>query len=172
MTVPPLLFDDFTLDTGRRELRRAGERVALGPQVFDLLVFLVENRDRVVSKDDMIETVWKGRIVSESTLTSHINAVRVALGDSGAAQRLVRTVSRKGVRFVGELRDGAETSAPQPDPVVAASAPHALALALPDRPSIAVLPFQNMGSDAGDTYFAEGMAEDIVTALSRFKSLS
>ncbi len=128
MTDAPLLFDDFALDTGRRELRWAGERVALGPQVFDLLVFLVENRDRVVSKDDMFETVWKGRIVSESTLTSHIKAVRVALGDSGAAQRLVRTVARKGIRFVGEVRREA------PAAVVAAPAP------APSAPDVAMAP--------------------------------
>ncbi len=107
-------FDDFALDTDRRELRRGDERVALGPQVFDLLAFLVRNRERVVSKDDILEAVWKGRIVSESTLTSHVNAVRKALGDSGEAQRFVRTMRRKGIRFVGEVR---ETIKLAPSPV-------------------------------------------------------
>ena len=97
------LFDDHVLDVDRRELRRAGEPIAIEPQVFDLLVHLVRNRDRVVSKDDLIAAIWHGRIVSESTLTSRINAVRKAVGDSGEAQRLIRTVQRKGIRFVGDV---------------------------------------------------------------------
>ena len=79
------------------------EVVAVGPQVFDLLVYLVRNREHVVSKDDLLDAVWDGRIVSESTLTSHINAVRKAIGDSGEEQRLIRTLARKGFRFVGEV---------------------------------------------------------------------
>jgi DNA-binding winged helix-turn-helix (wHTH) protein/pimeloyl-ACP methyl ester carboxylesterase len=97
------LFEDFSLDIPSRELRRGAERIALEPQVFDLLVYLIENRDRVVSRDDLIASVWAGRIVSESTLASRINAVRQAIDDDGHAQRLIRTVMRKGVRFVGEV---------------------------------------------------------------------
>jgi DNA-binding winged helix-turn-helix (wHTH) protein len=96
------LFEDFTLDVSRRELRRGSGPVAVEPQVFDLLVYLIENRDRVVSRDDLIASVWGGRIVSESTLASRINAARQALGDSGEAQRLIKTIQRKGIRFVGE----------------------------------------------------------------------
>lgn len=99
------LFEDFTLDAGRRELRRGPAAIAVEPQVFDLLVYLIENRDRVVSRDDLIASVWGGRIVSESTLASRINAARHALGDSGEAQRLIKTIQRKGIRFVGELHD-------------------------------------------------------------------
>src|SRR5271163_4515534 len=95
--------DDLVLDAGRRELRRGAERIAVEPQVFDLLVYLVQNRERVVSKDDLIASVWGGRIVSDSTLTSRINAARKALGDSGGEQKLIRTVSRKGLRFVGTV---------------------------------------------------------------------
>src|SRR6476660_2034978 len=94
-------FSDQTLDTDRRELCRGPDRVAIEPQVFDLLVYLVENRERVVSKDDLIAAIWEGRIVSESTLTSRINAARKAIGDSGQDQKLIRTISRKGFRFVG-----------------------------------------------------------------------
>ena len=90
------VFGDHLLDTDRRELRRGAELIAIEPQVFDLLVYLVQNRHRVVSKDDLVEAVWGGRIVSESTLTSRINAVRRAIGDSGEAQRLIRTLPRKG----------------------------------------------------------------------------
>jgi DNA-binding winged helix-turn-helix (wHTH) protein/pimeloyl-ACP methyl ester carboxylesterase len=96
-------FDDFALDCERRELRARGTTVQVEPQVFDLLVYLIENRDRVVSKDDLIASVWSGRIVSDSTLDSRINAVRKAIGDSGGRQRLVRTIARKGFRFVGEV---------------------------------------------------------------------
>ncbi|MCC7254123.1 transcriptional regulator, partial [Hyphomicrobium sp.] len=99
------LFSDCVLDPERRELTRAAKAVAVGPQVFDLLLYLVQNRHRVVSKDHMIEAVWGGRIVSESTLASHINAVRKAIGDSGEDQHLVRTVPRKGFRFVGDVTE-------------------------------------------------------------------
>ncbi len=90
----------------------ARDAVAVEPQVFDLLVYLLENRDRVVSKDDLIASVWGGRIVSESTLTSRINAARKAVGDSGGEQRLIRTIPRKGLRFVGEVRIEEHVPAP------------------------------------------------------------
>jgi DNA-binding winged helix-turn-helix (wHTH) protein len=98
-------FGDHRLDVDRRELWRGAERIALEPQVFDLLVYLVRNRDRVVSKDDLLAAVWGRGIVSESTLTSRISAVRKAVGDSGEAQRLIRTVPRKGLRFVGAVEE-------------------------------------------------------------------
>jgi pimeloyl-ACP methyl ester carboxylesterase len=102
------LFEDFTLDGGRRELRANGTVVPVEPQVFDLLVYLIENRDRVVSKDDLIASVWGGRIVSDSTLDSRINGVRKVLGDSGKEQRLIRTATRKGIRFVGDVVEKAD----------------------------------------------------------------
>ena len=108
-------FENNVLDPGRRELRCKGTLVAVEPQVFDLLFFLIRNRERVVSKDDLIAGVWDGRIVSDSTLTSRINAARRAIGDSGEQQRLIRTVARKGIRFVGAVREGqmpSELSAP------------------------------------------------------------
>ena len=111
------IFADHTLDTVTRELTRSAVPVALEPQVFDLLVYLMENRERVVSKDDLLASVWHGRVVSESTLTSRVNAARTAIGDSGRLQNLIRTVSRKGLRFVGEVniagRDGAEPASPR-----------------------------------------------------------
>jgi pimeloyl-ACP methyl ester carboxylesterase/DNA-binding winged helix-turn-helix (wHTH) protein len=93
-------FANHVLDPAKRELRRGAELVAVEPQVFDLLLYLVQNRDRVVSKEDLIASVWGGRIVSDSTLTSRINAARKAVGDSGEEQRLIRTIARKGIRFV------------------------------------------------------------------------
>ena len=106
------VFADHTLDTDRRELCCGSQPVAIEPQVFDLLVYLVQNRDRVVSKDDLIASVWKGRIVSESTLTSRINATRTAIGDNGKEQKLIRTVARKGLRFVGIVHE--ETTGVEP----------------------------------------------------------
>src|SRR6202166_885612 len=99
-----LSFGDCEINLERRELWRARRVVHVEPQVFDLLVYLVQNRGRVVSKDDLIASVWGGRIVSDSTLTSRINAARKAVGDSGDAQKLIRTIARKGIRFVGDVR--------------------------------------------------------------------
>jgi pimeloyl-ACP methyl ester carboxylesterase/DNA-binding winged helix-turn-helix (wHTH) protein len=104
------VFGDYSLDVSRRELRRGSGLVAIEPQVFDLLVYLLQNRDRVVSKDDLLEAVWGGRIVSESTLTSRINAVRRAVGDSGEQQALIRTIARKGLRFVGAVSEAGATA--------------------------------------------------------------
>jgi adenylate cyclase len=101
-------FEDFSLDTGRRELRRGGALIALQPQVFDLLEYVIRNRERVVSKDDLLAAVWNGRIVSESTLSTRINAARNAIGDSGEEQRLIRTAHGKGIRFVGAVREREE----------------------------------------------------------------
>lgn len=106
------LFDNISFDAARRELRRGANIVAVEPQVFDLLEFLIRNRDRVVTRDDLIEHVWNGRIVSESTLATRLNSARRAIGDDGARQSLIKTIARKGVRFVGAVREQAETVAP------------------------------------------------------------
>jgi TolB-like protein/cytochrome c-type biogenesis protein CcmH/NrfG len=165
------LFAGHTLDTDRRELRRGADAIAVEPQVFDLLVYLVENRDRVVSKDDLIASVWGGRIVSDSTLTSRINAARKAVGDSGGEQKLIRTIARKGLRFVGDVR--ALSSADEPAhgaaPAEEIHEPPRTALPLPDRPAIAVLPFINMSGDSEQEYFSDGISEDIITALSKLR---
>jgi TolB-like protein/Tfp pilus assembly protein PilF len=163
-------FGDHVVDVDRRELRRGAERIALEPQVFDLLVYLVQNRDRVVSRDDLLAAVWDGRIVSESTVTSRINAVRKAIGDSGAAQHLIRTVPRKGIRFVGIVRNEPEPAMSVDAGLVAADMTRPV-LALLDKPSIAVLPFVNMSGDPEQEYFADGMVEEIITALSRIGGL-
>ena len=97
------LFDNHVLDIGQRELRRGTESVALEPLVFDLLAYLVANRDHVVSKNDLQEAVWSGRIVSESAVASSVAAARRAIGDSGEVQKAIRTITRKGFRFVGEV---------------------------------------------------------------------
>ncbi len=156
------IFSEHSLDTDRRELHRGAEAVALEPQVFDLLVYLVENRERVVNKDDLLGSIWGGRIVSDSTLTSRINAARKAIGDSGEEQKLIRTIARKGFRFVGEARCSTAGELAQAEPPRAA-------LPLPDRPAIAVLPFTNMTDDPAQEYFSDGISEDIITALSKLR---
>jgi TolB-like protein len=163
------LFEEYALDTDRRELRRGADVVSLAPQVFDLLDYLIRNRERVVSRDDLINAIWNGRCVSDAALTTRLNVARSAVGDSGHEQRLIKTLPRKGFRFIGPVLEAQEPAgaATADNPVE----PPKPALALPDKPSIAVLPFQNMSGDPDQDYFADGMVDDIITALSRFKSL-
>jgi TolB-like protein len=164
-----LLFEDYALDDDRRELRRGADLIPVEPKVFDLLAYLIANRDRVVSRDDLIANVWDGRIVSESALATCINAARTAVTDSGEEQRLIKTLPRKGLRFVGAVWQQEHSTSP-----VATTAtlhPGRHPLALPDKPSIAVLPFQNMSGDPEQEYFADGIVEDIITGLSRIKWL-
>jgi TolB-like protein len=163
------LFEDYVLDPERRELCRGSHVVAVAPQVFDLLDYLIRNRERVVSKDDLISAIWNGRSVSDAALTTRLNVVRSAIGDSGEEQRLIKTLPRKGFRFVGAVREttdpageaAGDASADQPPP----------ALPLPDKPSIAVLPFESMSGGPEQDYFADGIVEDIITGLSRSKSM-
>ena len=165
------IFYNHRLDTERRELHRGPERIAVEPQVFDLLIYLLQNRDRVVSKDDLFASVWGGRVVSESTLTSRINAARKALGDSGEDQKLIRTIARKGVRFVGIV--DIRSNGVEPTHYAATTDEHheqpRPAMPLPDRPAIAVLPFTNMSGDPEQEYFSDGISEDIITALSKLR---
>ena len=161
-------FADHTLDTDTRELRRDGAQIAIQPQVFDLLTYLVQNRDRVVSKDDLLSALWGSRVVADSTLTTHINAARKAVGDSGEEQRLIRTISRKGVRFVGKVRcrQGDRQPTRQRGSQSQLSQP---ALPPSDRTGIAVLPFDNMSGDAEQEYFSDGISEDLIAALSKLR---
>jgi DNA-binding winged helix-turn-helix (wHTH) protein len=96
-------FENYVLDLQRRELRCAGVLRPVERQVFDLLQFLIENRDRVVSRDEIFRAVWRGRIVSDSVLGTRINAVRQAINDNGTQQRLIRTIRGSGFRFIGDV---------------------------------------------------------------------
>ena len=163
------LFENCAFDTDRRELRRGDELVTIPPQVFDLLEYLIRNREHVVSKDDLIEAIWKGRIVSETALTTRLNAARSAIGDTGEEQRLIKTLPRKGFRFVGAVReeDGPATAVAINSP----EEPRRSTLTLPDKPSIAVLPFANLSSDPEQEYFVDGIAEDVLITLSKIQEL-
>jgi TolB-like protein len=163
------VFEDCSFDTDRRELHRGAEVVSVTPQVFDLLDYLIRHREHVVSKDDLVNAVWDGRIVSDAAITTRLNVARGVIGDSGLEQRLIKTLPRKGFRFVGVVQelDGLESTATAGSPAKSLQP----ALPLPDRPSIAVLPFQNMSGDFNQDYFADGVVDDIITALSRFKFL-
>jgi TolB-like protein/Flp pilus assembly protein TadD len=162
-------FGNCTLDTSRRELRQGDGLVAVEPQVFDVLKYLIETRDRVVSRDDLLDAVWNGRIVSEATLSSRLSAARTAIGDTGAEQRLIRTLPRKGVRFVGAVQEIADAA---PKPSGDAAPAEAVAWHVgPKLPAVAVLPFTNMSGDPEQDYFADGVAEEIITALSRNSGL-
>jgi TolB-like protein/Tfp pilus assembly protein PilF len=164
-------FANFSLDPGRRELRQGNRLISIEPQVFDILQFLIANRERVVSNDELIRAVWRGRIVSEATVTTRMNAVRQAVGDSGERQEVIRTIARKGYRFVGEVVEhngaagGAVAGSARPEPTLTDPP------AVPDKPSIAVLPLVNMSGDSEQDYFADGITEDLITALSQFRWL-
>jgi TolB-like protein/Tfp pilus assembly protein PilF len=165
------LFEDCVLDSDRRELHRGAERVALEPQVFDVLVYFVRNPDRVIRKDDLLDAVWEGRIVSESTLTSRISAARKAVGDNGRDQKSIRTIPRKGFRFVAEVRQlpAASAVAVFGEPAGAGRGAADLAPLPLDRPAIAVLPFANLSNEPEQEYFSEGISEDIITGLSKLR---
>src|SRR3954468_6870977 len=100
-------FEEFAFDIDRRELHRGAEVVSITPQVFDLLEYLIRNRERVVSKDELIDAVWGGRIISDEALTTRLNVVRNAIGDTGQEQRLIKTLPRKGFRFIGDVQEAA-----------------------------------------------------------------
>jgi TolB-like protein/Tfp pilus assembly protein PilF len=172
-------FEGHVVDTNTRELRRGREPVTVEPQVLDLLIYLIENRDRLVTRDDLIASVWRGRNVSDSSLSSRIHAARKAIGDSGRDQKLIRTVARRGLRFVGTLETpaggppaptGDRGTAPIDSNVfMAAKAEPRHAPPISDRRVIAVLPFTNMSNDPEQDYFSDGISEDLITALSKLR---
>jgi TolB-like protein/DNA-binding winged helix-turn-helix (wHTH) protein len=187
-------FAEFEIDLSRQELRRLGESVHIEPQVFDLIVHLVRNHDRIVSKDELIETIWNGRIISEAALSSRINGARRALGDNGTDQVFIRTLHKRGFRFVRDVHEvsalEAEATRLVPDDHLdAGEAPVSVSVSaevsrLDDivsesvkaesvtRSSIAVMPFKNMSDDPENDYFSYGLTEDIIRLLARNRWLS
>lgn len=162
-------FANFVLDTDRRELRQGDGLVAVEPQVFDILEFLIRARNRMVSRDDLLAAIWHGRIVSEATLSSRVNSACTAIGDNGIEQRLIRTLPRKGVRFVGAVQEISDVSPESPESTAFEAATKRASD--PKEPSVAVLPFTNMSGDPEQDYFADGVAQEIIIALSRCSGL-
>ena len=159
------LFEDYAFDTDRRELHRGADVISIAPQVFDLLDYLIRNRERVVSKDDLISAVWNGRAVSDAALTTRLNAARSAIGDTGEKQRLIKTLPRKGFRFVGTVQE-ARRHEVEPVGSAAHSGTTPSPLSVPHM-SIVVLPFANIGGDPEQDYFVDGVTESLTTDLSR-----
>ena len=172
-----LCFDEFEIDTESYELRRDGELLTVEPLVFDLIVHLAENPQRLVSRDELIEHVWSGRIVSDATVSSCIKAARQALGDSGNQQRIIRTVRSRGFQFLIAVN----TEKPEAAPAIVTEPPEAqagdrpLALEpeyeLPKRPSLAVLPFEALDQGVDNNVFADGLTHDIISRISKLRWL-
>ena len=164
-------FDQYTLDLDRGALLGGkGEELALRPKSFQMLQYFVENADRLIDRDELMQVVWPDVIVSDDSIAQCIGEIRRVLGGDG--QRYLRTVQRRGYRFAGPVHSMAATDAPES--VETAPAPEIVrppAAQSPDHPTIAVLPFQNMSGDPEQEYFADGMVEEIITALARIRWL-
>lgn len=149
-------------------MERDGKTQAIEPQVFDLLVYLIENRERVVTRDELLENLWKGRIVSESALNGRLKQARKVVGDDGKQQNIIKTIHRRGYQFVSPVSEVNENNG------IAAQTRSNISKsdrASANVPSIAVLPFQNMSGEPEQEHFADGMSEEIITALSRVPGL-
>jgi len=177
-----IAFAGHELDLLRHELRRGGEVVHVEPQVFDLLLHLIRNRDRVVSKDELLDAIWSGRIVSEAALSSRINAARKAVGDDGDRQALIRTIHKRGFRFVGEVQEqngpsgeavrSAEAGGEEGGVRPAVAAVMAVRRDAPSdaggrKPSVVVIPFTNLSQEPDTEYFSYGLTEDVIRLLAR-----
>ena len=149
-----LQFDRFTLDRARGQLRAGDNVIELRPKSFDVLCYLAENTDRLVTKDEIAQAVWRQVVVTDESLLRCISDVRRALGDT--EQRIIQTIPRRGYIFAAKVSD---------------LACPARALPLPDLPSVAVLPFANRSGDPQQDYFADGISEDLITSLSKFAGL-
>jgi len=155
---------NFSLDTGSYEFERDGIKQAIEPQVFDLLVYLMENRNRVVTRDELLDNLWDGRIVSESALNGRLKMARKSVGDNGKQQRIIKTIHRRGYQFIA----GVST---RPDFAHEAASPSSLQASISEKPSVAMLPFENLGQESDSDYFADGLTRDINANLCRYHEL-
>ncbi len=155
-------FGAYTLDADRCELHIGADRVELEPQVFSVLSYLVEERGRIVTRGDLISTIWNGRFVSDSTVNSRIAAARKVIGDRGRSQSMIRSFPRRGYRFVGDVQTEGQPSDQSSVVPLPAFSLHS---------SIVVLPFENLSREQQHDHFAEGLVDDITTALTQFRHL-
>jgi len=162
-------FDEFEIDTQNYQLCRQGQTVEIEPKVFDLLCYLVKNRNMLVTRDKLFENLWPGRVVSDTSLSNQINAARKAVGDNGQKQMVIKTVHGRGYQFVASTDEIGGENAELSNKVAPGSGQ--TALQLPDKPSIVVLPFLNLSDDSEQEYFSDGITEDITTALAYFSGL-
>ncbi len=160
-------FNQITLDTDQYRLCRSGSPIAVEPQAFDLLVYLVENRDRVVTRDELLEKLWKGKVVTDAALGVTLKSARKSVGDSGHTQSIIKTIHGRGYQFIADVKESTTDNTSGKNEVLIT----AQTLTLPKEPSIAVLPFTNLSSDPEQEFFSDGITEDIITALSKVSAL-
>ena len=160
-------FNHLTLDTALYCLDESGNRISIEPQVFDLLVYLIENRDRVVTRDEALENLWKGKVVTDSALGARIKEARKAVGDNGDRQEIIKTFHGRGYQFIAEVTEfSTQKSSENIEPSAAQET-----FSLPDKPSIAILPFTNLAGDPEQAYFSDGLTGDIIANLCRYREL-
>jgi len=156
--------ENFILDTDNYSLTRNGVNHAIEPQVFDLLVYLIENKNRVVTREELLDQLWNGRIVSDSAINARLKEARKAVGDNGKQQRVIKTLHRRGYQFIADVivtsGDAHENKLPTSKQASKS-----------EKPSIAVLRFNNLSNDPEQVYFSDGMTTNICSRLSRIRSL-
>jgi len=160
-------FKQITLDTVQYQLYLSGKPISVEPQVFDLLVYLIENRDRVVGRDELLENLWKGKVVTDAALGVCLKDARKAIGDSGTKQAIIKTFHGRGYQFIAEVSESTPSQPLEKNEAMATSG----ILELPVKPSIAVLPFSNLSNDAQQECLADGMTNEIITGLSKVPGL-
>ena len=158
----------FSLDTKLYSLKRNGESVSVEPQVFDLLIYLIEHRNRVVTRDELLDKLWHGRIVTDSAINARLKETRKAVGDSGSKQAVIRTIHGRGYQFIDDIKViGSKDVVANSDSELDEQDYRQL----PDKPVIAVLQFANISNDPDQAYFSDGITKNIYSGLSRIRSL-
>ncbi len=163
------------LDTDSYAITKHGQTLSVTPKVFDLLVFLIRNRDRLVSRDELLDEIWRGRLIADAALSNEIKHARAVLGDDGAQQKYIRTVRGRGYQFVGEVIERSSTANPndaEGDKANGLNASQSAPVASHERPTLAVLPFVNHSNEGSDTFFTDGFHDELITHLSRIREVA
>ena len=156
--------ENFILNTDDYSLTRNGVKHPIEPQVFDLLVYLIDNRNRVVTREELLDQLWNGRIVSDSAINARLKEARKAVGDTGKLQRVIKTFHRRGYQFISEV-------AVSSDDELKKKLPSSKQASKAGKPSIVVLRFNNLSDDPDQAYFSDGMTANICSRLSRIRSI-